>query len=74
MCFCGNKTYGKYNRANNCNMSCLGNQSQLCGQTKINSVYKINSSDIRFLMKYNKNLDVALKFRYRFLPNIIQRD
>ncbi len=39
-CFCGN-SYGKYGRANNCNMPCSGNRSELCGGSWSNSVYSI---------------------------------
>ena len=37
-CFCGN-SYGKYGRANNCDMPCSGNRSQICGGFWANSVY-----------------------------------
>ncbi|HEY3027299.1 MAG TPA: WSC domain-containing protein [Pyrinomonadaceae bacterium] len=38
-CFCGN-TYGKYGRADNCNMKCGGDSGQTCGGTYANSVYR----------------------------------
>jgi len=42
-CFCGN-SYGKYGSANNCNMACAGNGSQICGGTWANSVFKTGRS------------------------------
>ena len=39
-CFCGN-SYGKYGPANNCNMSCSGNRSEICGGFWANSIYSI---------------------------------
>jgi len=40
-CFCGN-SYGKYGRANNCNMRCSGNYNQTCGGVWANSVYRVS--------------------------------
>lgn len=40
-CFCGN-SYGQYGAADNCNMPCSGNPSELCGGFYANSVYKIS--------------------------------
>ena len=37
-CFCGN-SYGKYGRANNCNMKCSGNSHKICGGSWANNVY-----------------------------------
>jgi len=42
-CFCGN-SYGKSGKANNCNMNCSGKQSEKCGGSWANSVYKVNAS------------------------------
>ncbi len=39
-CFCGN-SYGKFGRANNCNMRCMGNPAEFCGGFWANSVYKV---------------------------------
>lgn len=38
-CFCGNR-YGTFGKANNCNMKCSGNSSEICGGSWANSVYK----------------------------------
>lgn len=37
-CFCGN-TYGRYGRADNCNMACNGDPRQICGGGMANSIY-----------------------------------
>jgi len=37
-CLCGN-SYGKFGTADNCNMKCTGDQSQICGGINSNSVY-----------------------------------
>lgn len=39
-CFCGND-YGKFGKANNCNMKCYGNRGETCGGTWANSIYKV---------------------------------
>ncbi len=39
-CFCGN-SFGRFSKANNCNMPCSGNKNQICGGSWANSVYKI---------------------------------
>ena len=41
-CVCGN-SYGKYGKANNCNMKCTGDSSEICGGAWANSVYKIHN-------------------------------
>ncbi|BAT72175.1 conserved hypothetical protein [Thermosulfidibacter takaii ABI70S6] len=38
-CFCGN-SYGKYGKAQNCNMLCSGNRKEICGGVWANSVYE----------------------------------
>jgi hypothetical protein len=38
-CFCGNR-YGTFGKANNCNMRCSGDSSEICGGSWANSVYK----------------------------------
>ncbi len=42
-CFCGN-SYGKYGRANNCNMKCNGNPNEICGGFWANDIYELRSS------------------------------
>ena len=37
-CLCGN-SYGKFGPADNCNMKCTGDSSQICGGYNSNSVY-----------------------------------
>lgn len=37
-CLCGN-SYGKFGTADNCNMKCTGDSSQICGGYNSNSVY-----------------------------------
>ena len=37
-CFCGN-SYGKYGKANNCNMKCAGDANEICGGFWANSIY-----------------------------------
>ena len=39
MCFCGNFTYGVYGKVNTCNMPCMGNKNQICGNIWANSIY-----------------------------------
>lgn len=39
-CMCGN-SYGRYGKADNCNMKCNGNPGQICGGDWANSVYKV---------------------------------
>ena len=41
-CVCDN-SYGKYGKADNCNMKCTGNSSEICGGEWANSVYKIHN-------------------------------
>ncbi len=41
-CFCGN-SYGRYGKADNCNMVCAGNPTKICGGTWANSVYEVGS-------------------------------
>ncbi len=38
-CFCRN-SYGRYGKADNCNMVCAGDSTKICGGTWANSVYK----------------------------------
>ena len=38
-CFCGN-SYGKYGKADNCNVKCSGSSGQTCGGNYANSVYR----------------------------------
>jgi len=45
-CFCGN-SYGKFGPANNCNMPCSGNKSEICGGFWANSIYKISVEKYR---------------------------
>lgn len=40
-CFCGNG-YGKYGKAENCDMPCSGDASKVCGGTWANSVYRVS--------------------------------
>lgn len=42
-CFCGS-SYGKYGTSENCNMPCSGNNSETCGGSWVNSVYKISTT------------------------------
>ena len=44
-CFCGNSTYGLYGRAKYCLQPCLGNVSQVCGDTSANSIYLASLSN-----------------------------
>lgn len=39
-CFCGD-SYGKFGKADNCNMACSGNASEICGGSWANSVYRV---------------------------------
>ena len=43
-CFCGN-SYGKYGKADNCNMPCTGNKNEICGGAWANSVYALEGAD-----------------------------
>ncbi len=43
-CFCGN-SYGKLGKANNCNMPCAGNKSEICGGGWANSVYRVTAGN-----------------------------
>ncbi len=40
-CICDNH-YGKYGKANNCNMPCTGDKSKICGGSWANSVYDVS--------------------------------
>ena len=37
-CYCGN-SFGKYDTADNCDMACSGDESQMCGGTWANMIY-----------------------------------
>ena len=39
-CFCGN-SYGKYGKADNCDMPCKGHEGEICGGTWANTIYKV---------------------------------
>ncbi len=41
-CMCGN-SYGKFGKANNCNMTCKGKASEVCGGSWANSIYEVVS-------------------------------
>ena len=44
MCFC-DTAYGMYGKGDlPCNVTCLGNQDQICGGTLLNSIYKTKLS------------------------------
>jgi hypothetical protein len=43
-CLCGN-SYGKYGKADNCNMPCTGDKGQFCGGYSANSVYSTGAGD-----------------------------
>jgi hypothetical protein len=42
-CFCG-RSYGQSGAADNCNMACGGNPSEMCGGTFANSVYSVSGA------------------------------
>ena len=42
-CFCG-RSNGRSGAADNCNMACGGNSSEMCGGTFANSVYSVSGS------------------------------
>ena len=52
-CFCGN-SYGNLGKANNCNMPCAGNKSEICGGSWANSVYRIGQSSGKAVQNTNK--------------------
>ncbi|CAF1003389.1 unnamed protein product [Brachionus calyciflorus] len=61
-CFCGNK-YGTYGISNNCNMECNGNQSQICGGSWSNSVYKISLVELKCdkrIIKINETIECTI--------------
>jgi hypothetical protein len=41
-CLCGNR-YGQFGAADNCDMACTGDSSQICGGANANSVYAVGS-------------------------------
>jgi hypothetical protein len=55
-CLCGN-SYGKYGAADNCNMKCTGDSSQICGGYSSNGIYTTGfvANDIQ--VKDNKTID-----------------
>lgn len=55
-CLCGNN-YGKYGVADNCNMKCTGDGSQICGGYSSNGIYATGfvANDIQ--VKNNKTID-----------------
>ena len=56
-CFCGD-TYGKYGsvQEESCDTPCTGDPAQICGSTRINSIYSTGLG-----CKYNEN-DIAIIF------------
>ncbi len=59
-CFCGN-SYGKYGRADNCDMRCSGNSHKICGGSWANSVYStgISASSAGYASSYGLNKRVT---------------
>ena len=49
-CFCGND-FGKYGKADNCNMPCNGNPNEICGGSWANSIYKLSTNSDDFFHK-----------------------
>ena len=50
MCFCGDSlNFGIYGESKACTIPCVGNPSQICGNSLVNSVYETS------LGKKNKN-------------------
>ncbi|HHL33605.1 MAG TPA: hypothetical protein ENJ30_04505, partial [Desulfobulbaceae bacterium] len=54
-CFCGD-SYGKSGEANNCNMPCAGNKSEICGGDWANSLYRVQAAKTVAGAIYNKRL------------------
>src|SRR5262249_6136593 len=42
-CWCGN-SYGRYGTSTNCNMTCSGDSTQICGGPWANDVYAVHST------------------------------
>ena len=59
-CLCGN-SYGKYGAADNCNMKCTGDSSQICGGYSSNGIYTTGfvAKDVQVTDNRNKDLKNA---------------
>lgn len=55
-CLCGN-SYGKYGAADNCNMKCTGDSSQICGGYSSNGIYTTGFVAKDVQVKDNKTID-----------------
>jgi hypothetical protein len=72
-CLCGN-TYGKYGAADNCNMKCTGDSSQICGGYSSNGIYTTGFTANDIQVKDNrdkvKNPETQELFEYisQFIP------
>ncbi len=58
-CLCDNN-YGKYGRADNCNMRCRGNKTKICGGAWANSVYatgSYNNTNLGYPVGVEVNID-----------------
>jgi cytoskeletal protein RodZ len=71
-CLCGN-SYGKYGAADNCNMRCTGDSSQICGGYSSNGVYSTGVGDdkpVETVKNTSKNSEEQQLIDYfsQFLP------
>ena len=55
-CVCGNR-YGKYGKADNCNMPCTGDKSKICGGSWANSVYNVSGIRARAISHQGMELN-----------------
>ena len=65
MCACGN-SYGRYGKADNCNVKCTGNKRQNCGGFGANSIYLVIKKDNKPKVQSNSKIKYFDGFRYSY--------